>query len=157
MRHLARTAGFLPAMLTLAAAGAAAAADAPAAAPFGASAVAPAAATPGLGSLAQVALSLALVLALVFVLAWVLRRLRSSRRPGAPGIDVLAELPLGPKERAVLIQVERARLLIGVAAGQVSTLHVLPDADPLVTPGGEPGSAPTPPAFADLLRRSLGR
>lgn len=111
--------------------------------------------SPGLGSLTQVSLALLLVLALVFGLAWVLRRLRSTQRAGAPGIEVLAEATLGPKERAVLIQVDRARLLVGVAGGSVRTLHVLPDAEP-VAPGT--AAAPQPlPNFAELLRRSLGR
>lgn len=114
--------------------------------------------TPGLGSLAQVAASLALVLGLVFLLAWLLRRLRNGRRGGGPGIDVLADLPLGPKERAVLIQVERVRLLVGVAAGQVRTLHVLPDAEPVAPATIQAGSTTTtPPSFAELLRRSLGK
>jgi flagellar protein FliO/FliZ len=132
------------------------AADAPAGPPpFGGTAASGAASAPGLGSLTQVALSLALVLALVFALAWLMRRLRSTRRPGAPGIDVLAELSLGPKERAVLLQVDRARLLVGVAAGQVRTLHVLPEADPVDAATVAPPVAT--PNFADLLRRSLGR
>jgi flagellar protein FliO/FliZ len=137
---------------------AAQAADAPAAGtPFAAPTAPGATAAPGIGSLTQVALSLVLVLALVFALAWVMRRLRATRRPGAPGIEVLAELSLGPKERAVLVQVERARLLVGVAAGRVSTLHVLPDAEP-PDPQATAAVAPaTPPNFAELLRRSLGR
>ena len=128
-------------------------------APFAAATAAPASATPGLGSLTQVSLALALVLGLVFGLAWLLRRVRATRRPGAPGIDILAELALGPKERAVLLQVDRARLLVGVAAGQVRTLHVLPDADlPAVGAGAaNPGTPVVMPSFADLLRKGLGR
>ncbi|MCU0759140.1 MAG: flagellar biosynthetic protein FliO [Steroidobacteraceae bacterium] len=136
------------------AASAARAAEAPSAAPFAAPGATGSASAPGFGSLTQVALSLALVLALVFVLAWVMRRLRATRRPGAPGIDVLAEVSLGPKERAVLVQVERVRLLVGVAAGQVCTLHVLPEAEPVAA---QPADAAVGPDFASLLRRSLGR
>jgi flagellar protein FliO/FliZ len=135
------------------------AAAAGAAAPYASAASAGTAATPGIGSLTQVSLALGLVLALVFALAWLMRRMRGTRRPGAPGIDVLAELALGPKERAVLLQVDRVRLLVGVAAGQVRTLHVLPDAECVVAGhAGAPAPADTPsPNFADLLRRSLGR
>ncbi len=117
----------------------------------------PATPPPGFGSLAQVALALALVLGLLFALAWLLRRVRATHRPGAPGIEILADVALGAKERAVLLQVDRARLLVGVAAGQVRTLHVLPDAEPLASSNEpQPGLA-TAPAFAELLRRSLGR
>jgi len=123
-------------------------------APFAAATTPGAGGAPGIGSLAQVSLALALVLALVFALAWMLRRMRDTRRAGAPGIEVLAELALGQKERAVLVQVDRARLLLGVAAGQVRTLHVLPEADPLEPQGSTPAATPS---FAELLRRSLGR
>ena len=127
--------------------------------PFAQPASSTSVATPGLGSLAQVAASLALVLALVFLLAWLLRRLRTGRRAGGPGIDVLADLPLGPKERAVLIQVDQVRLLVGVAAGQVRTLHVLPEAEPVASEAAAAGASPVsaPPSFAELLRRSLGK
>lgn len=135
---------------------AAAAADAVApAARIGAPDAAASSGAPGLGSLTQVSLALLLVLGLVFALAWLLRRLRNTQRPGAPGIEVIAEAALGPKERAVLIQVDRARLLVGVAAGQVRTLHVLPEADPAAP--GTTAAAPAAPNFAELLRRSLGR
>ncbi len=128
-----------------------------AAAPFAAATTAPTSSAPGLGSLTQVSLALALVLGLVFGLAWLMRRVRGSRRPGAPGIDILAEVALGPKERAVLLQVDRVRLLVGVGMGQVRTLHVMPEAeaDALATPA-EAGPAGSP-GFAELLRRSLGR
>ncbi len=134
-------------------------ATASAAAPFAAARGAPASVTPGLGSLTQVALALALVLGLLFAMAWLLRRVRTTRRPGAPGIDILADVALGPKERAVLLQVDRARLLVGVAAGQVRTLHVLPDAEPSarVVGDGHDVVRSTAPNFAELLRRSLGR
>ena len=135
-----------------------AAAD-PAVPAFASASTAPASSAPGLGSLTQVSLALALVLALVFGLAWLLRRVRGTRRPGAPAIDILAELALGPKERAVLLQVDRVRLLVGVGGGQVRTLHVLPEADPTLPPG-EGARAPdsaAAPSFTDLLRKSLGR
>jgi flagellar protein FliO/FliZ len=146
-------------LLPMCTAGRALAAQAPASEPFASAGSATASSTPGLGSLTQVSLALALVLGLVFGLAWLLRRVRGTRRPGAPGIDILAELALGPKERAVLLQVDRVRLLVGVGGGQVRTLHVLPEADPDSGPAA--GLAATPvaaaPSFADLLRRSLGR
>jgi len=125
---------------------------------FAAASRAPASASPGFGSLAQVSLALVFVLGLVFGLAWLLRRMRGARRPGAPGIDILAEVALGPKERAVLVQVGLTRLLVGVATGQVRTLHVLPEADAPREAAIEPQHGQVATAnFAELLRRSLGR
>jgi len=76
---------------------------------FAAPQTAPAAHAGGLGGLGEVTLALLLVLGAVFALAWVLKRVRTfgSRVGGA--LDVLAQLPLGQKERAVLIRSARRR------------------------------------------------
>ncbi|HEU4486209.1 MAG TPA: flagellar biosynthetic protein FliO [Povalibacter sp.] len=108
------------------------------------------------GSLLQVTLSLALVLAAVFAAAWVVRRLRGFGRFGANAIQVVADAPLGTKERAVLVQVGEQQLLLGVTQSQVNLLHVLPQPisiAPPPAPGGEQGNRPD---FAAILKRSLG-
>src|ERR1700761_4474031 len=106
---------------------------------------------PGLGGLGEVAFALMLVLAAIFVVAWLLRRMRvvGSRVGGA--IDVLANVQLGQKERAVLLKVGSTQILVGVAPGQVNTLHVL--TEPLEL------AKPTPPdnGFRTILLRSLGK
>jgi flagellar protein FliO/FliZ len=136
------------------------AAEQPFAAPETAKAVS---AGPAAG-LAQVTLSLMLVLAAVFAAAWVVRRLRNFGRPGAGAIKIIADVALGTKERAILIQVGAQQLLLGVAPGQVNTLHVL--AEPVRTNdaqrggGGDeisPSSPSSPrPDFKSILKRSLG-
>jgi flagellar protein FliO/FliZ len=116
------------------------------------------------GGLAQVTLSLMLVLAAVFAAAWVVRRLRNFGRPGAGAINIIADVALGTKERAVLIQVGAQQLLIGVAPGRVNTLHVLAEPvrmDDAQRGGGgdelSPSSSPSPrPDFKSILKRSLG-
>jgi flagellar protein FliO/FliZ len=108
------------------------------------------------GSLLQVTLSLALVLAAVFAAAWVVRRLSGFGRFGANAIQVVADAPLGTKERAVLVQVGEQQLLLGVTQSQVNLLHVLPQPisiAPPPAPGGEQGNRPD---FAAILKRSLG-
>ena len=122
------------------------------------------AATRPAGGLVQVTLSLMLVLAAVFASAWVVRRLKNFGRPGAGAIQIVADVALGTKERAVLIQVGAQQLLVGVAPGRVNTLHVL--AEPVRTDdahrgGGadelSPSSSPSPrPDFKAILKRSLG-
>ncbi|MCB1623757.1 MAG: flagellar biosynthetic protein FliO [Pseudomonadales bacterium] len=116
----------------------------------------------GAGSLLEVTLSLAVVLAVVFAIAWLARRARALGGRGRRQIEVLDDLPLGVKERAVLIRVGRATLLIGVAPGHTQTLHTFaPDEAPDSAADGKSigtdKSAPGVPGFAELLRRSLGR
>lgn len=109
----------------------------------------------GLGAMLEIALALALVLLLILAIAWISRRLRGGSH--AEGhIRVIAEISLGQKERAILLQVAGQRLLVGVAAGAVSLLH---SADSPLDETG-PSAGPTAPPtldFASLLRRSLGR
>jgi flagellar protein FliO/FliZ len=133
-------------------------------APFAAPETAKTVSTSAAGSLAQVTLSLILVLGAVFASAWLVRRLRNFGRPGAGAIQIVADVALGTKERAVLIQVGAQQLLVGVAPGRVNTLHVL--AEPVRTNDAQrgggadelsPSSSPSPrPDFKSILKRSLG-
>src|SRR5215469_7814417 len=73
----------------------------------------------------QVTLAMCVVLAAIFACAYVARRLRGGVGRAAAALDVIAEIRLGSKERAVLLQVGRTQVLVGVAPGSVNTLHVL--------------------------------
>lgn len=131
---------------------------------FAAPAAASATATPSLTGLSQVGLSLMLVLAAIFGLAWVARRFRVGQRVGETRIQILSDVSLGNRERAVLVRVCGTQLLIGVAPGMLRTLHVLPT---------EPSDAPAEPAavvsadsplprqaalsFREVLMKGLGR
>jgi len=113
----------------------------------------PAAHAGGVSELAHVMLALVLVLTVVFVLAAVVRRMRGFSARGSQLLEVVADVPLGAKERAVLMRVGGVQLLLGVAPGRVSALHVL--AEPL-TPAAPASPAAPPPSFQSILRRSLG-
>lgn len=131
-----------------------------AARPFASPAVVQSATPPGVGSLAQVTLSLGIVLAAIFAAAWVVRRMRGFGRVAPGALDVIADLPLGQKERAVLVRVGKQQILLGVAPGRVSTLHVLPEPVEIVTPPAAPGAGPGAlgkPSFRSLLMKSLGK
>jgi flagellar protein FliO/FliZ len=108
---------------------------------------------PTASSLGEVTLALLLVLAAVFAVAWLVRRVRGFGNRVGNAIDVLAEIPLGQKERAVLLKVGQTQILLGVAPGRVNTLHVL--AEPLDLT--KPARAADVPSFRALLTRSLGK
>jgi flagellar protein FliO/FliZ len=137
--------------------------------PFAAPQVAEHAPVSTAGSLAQVTVSLLLVLAAVFLAAWLMGKLRGLGSVRSDAIKVIADLPLGAKERAVLVQVGTQQLLLGVAPGRVNTLHVWPEGQEPVPAGygrndGETsdqakiiGSAhQARPDFKSILKRSLG-
>jgi len=93
----------------------------------------------------------------VFVVAVLVRRFRGLAAGSSHGIEVLAQTALGQRERAVIIRVGEARLLLGVTPGQVTLLHALPEQVQLPGTVEGPGSDPQRPGFAALLRKSLGR
>jgi flagellar protein FliO/FliZ len=108
----------------------------------------------GIAGLGQVTMALCIVLGAIFLCAWLARRMRNIGAGRAGAMNVIAEVRLGPKERAVLLQVGTTQLLVGVAPGQISALHVL--AEPLAPqPPAEPGAEGV--SFKSLLRKSLGK
>jgi len=111
----------------------------------------------GVGGLGEVAFALIVVLAAIFVVAWVVRRMRLAGNRVGGGLDILADVPLGQKERAVLLKVGNQQILLGVAPGRVNTLHVLPEPLELAKPAAGGPNDPSGPTFRNILLRSLGK
>lgn len=108
--------------------------------------------------------SLLLVIATILVIGWFAKRMRAIPRTRAGALRVVDEMALGPKERAVLVEVDGARLVIGVGDGRVTLLHRSERAAEGVagsslvnTPASAAGSNAVPAKFVDLLRQSLGK
>jgi len=78
-------------------------------------------AAPGvaLADLSSVILSLTLVLAFIFGAAWLVRRAPFSFGRGNGPLKVLAALPLGAKERLLLVDARGTELLIAVSPAGV--------------------------------------
>lgn len=98
-------------------------------------------------SFASSVASMLLALVVVLALAWgVLRMLRSRLdgrgAAGADGGDALRfvrALPVGAKERVVLVEHRGERWLLGVTAGGISTIaHWRADGTVRTAPGGPP-------------------
>ena len=90
----------------------------------------------GAGGMAQVFLGLLLVIAMIVGVAWLARRFGNFQTTANGGLRVVGGLSMGPRERVVLVQVGDRQLLLGVAPGRVSTLHVLDKPLPQVSPPG---------------------
>lgn len=91
------------------------------------------------GVLLETAGGLLLILVLIFGLGWLLRRFGRLPMASKADLSVLGGVSLGPRERAVLLQIGTTRLLVGVAPGRVQTLHVL-DPDETTKQVSEPFS-----------------
>jgi len=78
--------------------------------------------------LMQVGASLIFVLCCLFGLLYVLKRMNGGAITQRKGIQVLASVKVGTREKVLLVEAGDSQLLIGVAAGSVRTLHVFEEA-----------------------------
>ena len=86
------------------------------------------------GGLLRVCLSLGVVIALILAAGWVLRRLQGGGVRAGGNLRCLESIAIGLKERVVLVQAGEKQLLIGVAPGNVQTLHVFDQPIAVATP-----------------------
>jgi flagellar protein FliO/FliZ len=94
----------------------------------------------GVASLGQFVFGLVVVVGMILALAWMLRRMNRIQGSVQGRMRILAGLPLGSRERVVLLQVGDEQILLGVAPGRVSRLHVMEhplEAKPGVPEAGE--------------------
>lgn len=107
-----------------------------------------------MSALLRLTLALAVVLGAIIGLAWLLRRVARFNRSANGQLRILGGLPVGSRERIVLIQAGKAQLLIGVAPGRVQILHILDE--PIEAPeGGSAGEAGRGVSFAQRLRAMM--
>lgn len=95
----------------------------------------------------QMLLALGIVLAAIAGTAWLLRRMAPGQIGAAGSLRVVAAVAVGPKERVVLVDIGDTRMVLGVAAGQVTLLREMPrphDAD------SSQGISPMSPFVAKL-------
>ncbi|MBD3633321.1 MAG: flagellar biosynthetic protein FliO [Methylophaga sp.] len=98
-------------------------------------------------SLLQTMMGLILVLGCIVLVAWLLKRTTSFHTAANGKMKVIAGLPLGTRERAVLVQIGDEQLLLGVTPQQVNLLCKLDK--PL------PADSSERPDFAGKLRQIM--
>ncbi|MFJ2995080.1 flagellar biosynthetic protein FliO [Pandoraea sp. NPDC087047] len=122
-----------------------------------------AAAVPSLGGagIVQTGFGLVLVLALLFGLAWLAKRFGLQRPLGGGNVRIVGSAAVGQRERVVVVEVAGDWIVLGVAPGQVRSLHVIdaervadmPAAPAVAHPGAQANRAAQ--AFAQKLRESM--
>lgn len=78
-------------------------------------------------SLIQVTLGLLVVLLIIAAAAWFTRRFGQFQKTAGGNLQIIGGLHLSAREKLIIVQVGEEQLLLGVAPGRVSTLHVLPE------------------------------
>lgn len=110
---------------------------------------APAPAVDSGAELVRVLISLLGVVALIFFVGWLSRRAQTRIRPGGRKIRVVESMPVGVKDRIMLLEVGGTQLLVGASpSGGLRTLHVL---ETPVAEDAVPPQAPTIRGFRDVL------
>jgi flagellar protein FliO/FliZ len=109
----------------------------------------------------RVPLALLLVLAMVLGAAWLMRRATGMTQGSVQRMQVIAQLQLGAREKAVMIRVSGQDVLLGVAPGSVRLLLATPSGteSAVVVDAATAGTGTNAlkDGFKDILRRSLGR
>lgn len=112
----------------------------------------------GGGGLLQIFFSLLVVLAAIFVVAWLVRRMRVAPRSRDGHLKVIDEVALGNKERAVVLEADGTRLVLGVGEGRVALLHRYTAAKPSESIiGRDPTADASAPTFLEILKRGVGK
>lgn len=111
--------------------------------------------TSAFGAFFQALLGLAVVAAMLYGFYWLLRRYGPTQTGAQGVVKVVGGVMLGPRERLVVVEVEDTWVLVGVASGNIRTLHTLAKPDGVnIQPS--PAAPPFANKLADLLRRPKG-
>jgi flagellar protein FliO/FliZ len=100
-------------------------------------------------SLLPMLAALVVVLALIPLAMWLLKRLGGGTSGMGTGLRVVTQLPLGMRERIVVVEAGERWLLLGVTATSITRIGTMAKGELPVTPGS--------PAFAALLGAARGR
>jgi flagellar protein FliO/FliZ len=73
----------------------------------------------------QVLLSLVLVVSVIVLLSFLLKKINLQARTGSGAVRILSVVPLGAKDRLLLVAVGDEQLLLGSSPGNVQKLHTL--------------------------------
>jgi flagellar biosynthetic protein FliO len=80
-------------------------------------------------SLTKIAISLAAVLLLVFALGWLFKKL-TLRLPGSQHVKVICSVPLGQRERLLVIEIQGKQRVLGVTPQSINMLFELENSLP---------------------------
>ena len=103
----------------------------------------------------QAVAGLAVVLAAIAGSAWLMRRVVKVHASHGSPLTLRATLPVGPRERVMVLEIEDTWIVVGVAPGRVSPLHALPKGAAVPVPAATDAAAGPQTPFAALLRRVM--
>ncbi|MGC9403202.1 flagellar biosynthetic protein FliO [Vibrio genomosp. F10] len=69
--------------------------------------------------------SLLFVVALIFLLAWALKRMRVPTMMNQKGLSIVRQIPVGTKERVMIIEAGKEQFLVGVTTQSIQLISKL--------------------------------
>ena len=108
------------------------------------------AAGPGMSGVWEVAAGLMVVVLAILAIGWFAKRLYPGAMSSTRALKVVAALPLGPRERILIVDASGQQFLVGVTAQQVTSLHHF--SEPVVL-----SETPATGDFALRFKEALGR
>jgi len=105
--------------------------------------------------LISVSATLGGIVLLILLVAWIARRFgfAGTSVVGKKTLQIRASVNLGPRERVVVVDIEDARLVLGVTASQITHLHTLPPAPE----SGQPLPNNNHADFQNIMKKLLKR
>ncbi|CAX60196.1 flagellar biosynthetic protein FliO [Erwinia billingiae] len=106
--------------------------------------------------LTQVSSVLAVIILLILACAWIAKRFGFTPKRGIRGqssLTVSASCQVGQRERVVIVDVEDARLVLGVTGQQITHLHTLPPKPQQENPEPPAATADFRQVLQSLLKR----
>lgn len=97
-------------------------------------------------SIGSLLFGLLAVVAVIPAALWLLKRMGPSQQAQVAGLKVIAQLPLGPRERIVVLEAGDRWLLLGVTATTITRIGTLPK-------GATPPPSAAIASFASLMEK----
>lgn len=101
--------------------------------------------------------SLAFIVLVILGGAWFMRRTGLLRAGPAQSLRVVGSQSLGARSSVVIVQVDDARLVVGVTPQQITLLHTMPPGDPSLENEHRAMSATRQAGFTQSLRSAMAR
>lgn len=102
------------------------------------------------GAIGKMFFGLSGVLILIFSCSWMLKRFNINKFGMTNSLSVSGVLPIGAKEKVVVVDIEGTRLVLGVTATNITKLHTL---DAVDTSDVLPEEGKVPPVSSDFSEK----
>ena len=107
------------------------------------------------GAIGKMFFGLGGVLIFIFSCSWMLKRFNVNKFGMTNSLSVSGVLPIGAKEKVVVVDIEGIRLVLGVTATNITKLHTLDAVDKPSSPIKAANSEPISSDFSEKMKKIM--